>query len=396
MDLTPAAQAIALQQSLAGFIEEFGHLSPPPGGARKRPDARTLAWQRLLVEHGYAGRWVPCQYGGFGQEPDPVAEMIIADAFAEAELNPGIRDVGTSLVIPTLLEMGTPGQKACWIAPTLRQDIVWCQGFSEPEAGSDLTSLRTTATLDGDDYVINGRKIWTTNAQFADMMILLCRTEGVPGRAGLSTLLLPMTAPGITVRPIRTATGTASFNEVTFDDVRLASDQIVGAPGAGWSVAGVTLKYERLLMGASDKATSRLRRLERMIAAKPPSHARDALVDRLMRLQAEALAAKCQTMRATTDDQRGDGTPLNGLLIKALGASLALRVSALAVDVNGVAGLRYEPRVDEEEDDATRWYGDNLYDLGLTIGAGSVQVQKDILAERGLGLPRAVRVAGGR
>lgn len=395
MDLTLSPDAIALQRSIADFIAKFGRESPPVGGARKRPDARMLRWQRLLVDHEFAGRWIPSDFGGGGHDPDAVAEMIIADSFAEAEIHPGIRDVGTSLVIPTLLEVGTLEQKNRWIRPTLRQEIVWCQGFSEPDAGSDLTSLRTTATIDAGEYVINGRKTWTTNAQFADMMFLLCRTEGLPGRSGLSILLLPMTAKGITVRPIRSATGTASFNEVTFDNVRLAQDQNLGEPGQGWSVAGVTLKYERLLMGASDKATSRLRRIERMVAQKPRSSTTDQFADRLVRLQAEALAAKCHTMRAMTEEQRGGGAPLNWLIIKALGASLALRISALAVDVLGVDGLRYNPSTDDE-DEATRWYGDNLYDLGLTIGAGSVQVQKDIVAERGLGLPRTVRTSGAR
>ena len=392
MDLTPSPEAIALRHSLDTFIAAFGHLSPPLGGARRRPDARMLAWQRLIVEHGFAGRWVPAEYGGGGHPPDPVAETIIADAFATAGLHPGIRDVGTSMVIPTLLERGTREQKARWIAPTLRAEITWCQGFSEPEAGSDLTALRTAAVRDGDDYVINGRKIWTTNAQFADRMILLCRTGERPGRGGLSCLLVPMDAPGITVRPIRTATGTASFNEVILDDVRVSADQIVGAPGEGWSVASVTLRYERLLMGASDKVSSRLVRIERAIAAVPPSPGRAGLVDRLVRLQAEALAAKCQTLRAMSGDRRGDGAPLDWLIIKSLGSSLALRVAALAVDVNGAAGLRYDPTGEAEEDETTRWYGDYLYDLGLTIGAGSVQVQKDIIAERGLGLARPPRL----
>ena len=385
-----------LRDGLHRFIEQFGAGAPKAGGGRRAPDTMARRWHQLLVDHGFLGRSVPKEYGGFGAVADANEDAIISDALADADLSAGIRDVGTGLIVPTLLELGTEEQRRRFVGPSLRAEVIWCQGFSEPEAGSDLASLRTRAVGEGPNWRINGRKIWTTSAQYADMMVLLCRTEDAPGPAGLSCLLLPMTTRGLTVLPIRTMTGKASFNEVVLDDVLLPIDACLGGVGEGWRVAATLLKYERGMLGSADKASGRLRRLSQMMRNRMlngvPVIDLPALHNRLLCLEAEALAVKCHNMRMIAESDRDQSGGVGGLISKYLGAGLALKISTLATDVMALDGLAYDPREGDDEDDTTSWLADYVYDLGLTIGGGSAQIQKNIIAERGLGLPREPKV----
>lgn len=388
----------ALQAEIRAFAASHGHLSPGSGGGRRRPSQKTLDWQRLLVERGYAARTVPRAYGGYGAEPDVLEAAIIADEFSRAGLSPGIMNQGISMLVPTLLEVGSEEQRRRWVAPTIRGEIIWCQGYSEPGAGSDLAAVRTRAVLDDGHFVVNGQKIWTSSAHYADMMFLLCRTEpDRPKHDGLSYLLVPMTAPGIEVRPLVTMTGRAEFNEVFFTDVRVSADQIVMGRGDGWFVANVTLRHERLMLGDPNKLMHRVRRIGELMARTRIDGVRaldmPELRDRLIRLQAEVLAARCHHLRLLTERARGEPPGVAQLIVKYAGTTLGHRLSALAVDVLGAAGLAYEPRGEAAEDDeATTWQIDYMYDLGLIIGGGTSQIQKNIIAERGLGLPREPRV----
>jgi alkylation response protein AidB-like acyl-CoA dehydrogenase len=400
MNLAYSERHRALQEELRAFARTHGALSPRPGGGRRRPDARTLAWQRLLLERGYTARTIPRAYGGYGAEPDVLDAAIIADELSRAGLSPGIMNQGISMLVPTLLEVGTEEQRRRWIAPTIRGEIIWCQGYSEPGAGSDLAAVRTRAVLDGDHFVVDGQKIWTSSAHYADMMFLLCRTEpDRPRHAGLSYLLVPMTAPGIEVRPLRTMTGRAEFNEVFLTGVRVPADQIVMGRGQGWHVANVTLRHERAMLGDPNKLMHRVHRLRDLMERTPVDGGRaidrPELRDRLLRLQAEVLAARCHALRLLTERARGVEPGVAQLVVKYAGTTLAHRLSALAVDVLGAAGLVYEPRgEDAEDDEATTWQIDYMYDIGLIIGGGTSQIQKNIIAERGLGLPREPRPAG--
>ena len=177
MDLEYSDRHKALQQELREFAAKEGHRSPKSGGGRKRPDRKTLDWQALLLERGYFARTIPKEYGGYGAEPDVVEAAIIADEFNKAGLYPGIMNQGISMLVPTLLEVGREDQKKQWVETTIRGETIWCQGYSEPGSGSDLAAARTRADLDGDHFVVNGQKIWTSSAHYADMMFLLCRTE---------------------------------------------------------------------------------------------------------------------------------------------------------------------------------------------------------------------------
>jgi alkylation response protein AidB-like acyl-CoA dehydrogenase len=399
MDLTYSEQHRALQHEIREFARTHGHRSPPPGGGRKRPDRKTLDWQRLLVEHGYVARTIPREYGGHGAPPDVLETAIIADEFSRAGLSPGIMNQGISMLVPTLLEVGSDAQRRRWIAPTIRGDIIWCQGYSEPGAGSDLASLQTRAVVDDGHFVINGQKIWTSSAHYADMMFLLCRTEpDRPKHAGISYLLVPMTTPGLEVRPLTTMTGRTEFNEVFFTDVRVPVDQIVMGRGDGWHVANVTLKHERAMLGDPNRLVQRVLRIRDLMTRTTVDGARvidrPEFRDRLLRLQGEVMASRAHSLRLLTERARGEDSGVKQLLVKSFGTTLGHRLSALAVDVLGAAGLAYQPRGEAAEDDeSTTWHIDYMYDVGLMIGGGSTQIQKNIIAERGLGLPREPKVA---
>ena len=400
MDLTLSDRHRALQDEVRGFIARHGHRSPPVGGGggRVRPDARVLEWQALLIGHGFAARSVPREYGGYGAPPDVLEDAIIAEEFSRAGVSPGLQGQGIRMLVPTLLEVGSEEQRRRWIGPTIRGEVIWCQGYSEPDAGSDLASLRTHARVEDGQFVINGQKIWTSSAHFADMMFLLCRTEPeAPRHEGISYLLVPMDAPGITVRPLPTMTGHATFNEVFFTDVRVPLDAVVLGRGKGWQVANVTLRHERLLLGDANKLMHRVHRirslLERTAAEGVPLIRRPQWRDRFLRLQGEALAMKCHQMRLLSEAARGEPPGLGVLIVKYAGTVLAWKLTALAVDALGDAGLPYAPHDDlAEDDEATTWYADHMYDLGLIIGGGSSNIQKNIIAERGLGMPREPKI----
>jgi alkylation response protein AidB-like acyl-CoA dehydrogenase len=389
----------ALQAQIREFAATHGHLSPPTGGGRKRPDAQTRAWQALLVERGYAARTVPREYGGFGAEPDILEAALIAEEFAAANLHPGIMNQGISMLVPTLLEVGTEQQRRDWVRATIRGEIIWCQGYSEPGAGSDLAAVSTRAEIDGNDFVVNGQKIWTSSAHYADMMFLLCRTERESSKhAGLSYLLLSMKTPGIEVRPLKTMTG-SEFNEVFFTDVRVPMEQIVMGRGDGWKVANITLKFERVAVGNVNKLVHRLQRLAQLLRTTQvdgvPLIRMPEFQTRLLRLQGEEMAWKAHQLRLLTDQAQGKDSGVARMIVKVGGTMTAHRLSALAVDALGAAGTVFEPKGEGGVDDElTGWNTDYLYDIGLLIGGGTSNIQKNIIAERGLGLPREPKVAG--
>ncbi len=401
MDLTLKENHRALRDEVNEFIAQHRDRAPRPGGGRKRPDRKVLEWQALLLERGYFARNIPREYGGFGAPRDVIELAIIADAFSRAGVSPGIHNQGISMLVPTLLEVGTEEQKRRWVGPTIRGETIWCQGYSEPGSGSDLAAAQTRALVQDGHFVINGQKIWTSSAHYADMMFLLCRSEPeLPKHAGLSYLLVPMDTPGIEVRPLRTMTGRAEFNETFFTDARVPLDQIVLSRGDGWRVANITLKYERLLLGDANKLQQRLEAVLRMMREPGPDGTRlldqPDWRDRLLRLQGEVMAARHHNLRLLTDQAEGVDSGLGRLIVKYHGTMLGHRLTSLAIDVMGASGLAYEPQGEMAEDDAaTTWHIDYMYDIGLIIGGGSSNIQKNIIGERGLGLPREPKAAVG-
>ena len=398
MDLRLSPRHEALQNDVQAFIRQHGHRSPKLGGGRKRPDQKTLDWQKLLIEHGYAGRTIPKEYGGFGAEPDVMEAAIIAGELSRANIYAGLTNQGISMLVPTLLEVGTEEQKRQWIGPTIRGDVIWCQGYSEPGSGSDLANAQTKAELQDGNWVVNGQKIWTSSAHYADWMFLLCRTDPDKSKHhGLSYLPLSMRTPGIEVRPLKTMTGRNEFNEVFFTGVKVPGDQIVLGRGKGWYVANVTLKHERLMIGDASKMTGRFEQIADLLNRTEVDGRKliemPEFRDRLLKLQGEVLAWKAHNLRLLTEAALGIDSGVKRMIVKYGGTMLGFRLSALAVDALGTAGLGYESLgEDAEDDEATTWNIDYMYDVGLMIGGGSNNIQKNIIGERGLDLPREPKV----
>ena len=393
LDFTPEYQAFRAE--VRDFLETHKDSAPRMSDRGVRSDKRK-AWQKTLLEHGYAARTLPKEYGGYGAAPDALKSRIIAEEFSRAKMPGGISGQGINMLVPTLLELGTQEQKQKYIEPTLTGEMVWCQGYSEPGAGSDLAALRTAAVLEGDHFVVNGQKIWTSTAAQADMIFCLVRTEpDAPKHQGISYLLFSMDTPGIEVRPLMTMTGQAEFNEVFFTDVRVPADQIVGKRGEGWMVANATLTHERGMLGDPDAALARLNSIAEIMQNETVNGA--ALMDnavyrdRLIALQAEVFAMKFNGMRLTTDATEKKSGGMAGMIVKLQGCELNHRLAELAIDVMGEYGILFEDSPFIR--DHGMWQTAYMFDLGLIIGGGSAQIQKNIISERGLDMPREPKVA---
>ena len=394
MDLSYGPEYETSREEVRGFLKS--HADRAPGGEGQRAKA-TLDWQRLLIEKGYTARTIPKEYGGFGAEPDILKSRIIGEEFAKAKVSAGLGGQGISMLVPTLLEVGTEEQKRTFIAPTLRGEMIWCQGYSEPGAGSDLASLRTAAVLDGDEWVVNGQKIWTSTAQIADWIFCLVRTEpDAPKHQGISFLLFRMDTPGIEIRPLVDMTGVANFNETFFTDVRVPKDQIVGARGQGWQVANAILGHERDSLANPDVTLGRLNSLIDLMKQETIDGRRvldnPVFRDRLMRIQGRVISLRCNDLRVLSSKVNGNtDTGLARMISKLQGTELRHELEQLAIDAMGELGLAYgdNPHL---RDHGT-WQSQYMYFLGLIIGGGTSQIQKNIISERGLGMPREPKVA---
>ncbi len=397
MDLAYSAEYEAFRAEVRGFLERTTDQWPRERGMGK-PDAATLAWQALLIENGYAARTIPRDYGGYGAEPDVLKSRIIAEEFTRAGAPGGLAGQGISMLVPTLLEVGSEEQKRRYIEPTLKGEIIWCQGYSEPGSGSDLASLQTRAVEDGPDFVINGQKIWTSTAAQADMIFCLVRTESERAKhQGISYLLFSMKTLGIEVRPLKTMTGSAEFNEVFFTDVRVPQDSIVAGRGQGWFVANATLKHERGMLGDPNAGQTRLKAIIELMQTETVDGQtlmdNPVFRDRLMQLQARVLAMQFHGLRLLTAGATGDDVGLARLIVKLEGCELNHQLAALAIDALGELGVLYgdSPHLRARGN----WQRMYMFDLGLIIGGGTAQIQKNIISERGLGMPREPKPAAG-
>jgi alkylation response protein AidB-like acyl-CoA dehydrogenase len=357
-------------------------------------DARTTAFRRKAIERGYLYRHVPRRWGGSEQPPDPLKAAIVAEEFRRAKAPGEVIGQGASMLVPTLLEHGTDAQKQRFIEPTLLGEILWCQGYSEPGAGSDLASLRTRGVLEGDHWVVNGHKIWTSTAAQADWMFCLVRTEPeAPKHDGISYLLIDMKTPGIEVRPLRQMTGDADFSEVFLENVRVPVENLVGKRGQGWVVSRSTLKHERALIGNASltrRTFDGLVMLARALELRGrPAIADPVIRDRLVALEARLLASEYHGYRLLTMSARGEEPGLAALVTKLYGTTLGYDVAKLAMDVMGDRGLLApgEPNAPAMGMFGTAY----MWSLGVLIAGGTANIQRNIIAERGLGLPRDAR-----
>ena len=355
-------------------------------------------WQSILINKGYFARSVPKEYGGFGGDTDIIKNRIVASEFSNAKIPTAMGGQGIDMLVPTLLELGTEEQKKQYIKPTLHGEMIWCQGYSEPNAGSDLASLQTKGELIDGKWVINGQKIWTSTAQYSQMMFCLVRTEpDAQKHAGISYLLVPMETPGLEIRPLVDMTLKAGFNEVFFTDVTIPEENIIGKRGEGWAVANATLGHERGSLTNPNATMNRIHTLidrmkEETIDGKRlidiPVHR-----DKLISIQAKVMAFQSNSLRVLSSKlNKNQDTKIAGMIQKLVGTELRHELEGFAVDVMGEIGTLYEDSPNLKDNGS--WQFLYMYYLGLIIGGGTSQIQKNIISERGLGMPREPKVQG--
>ena len=355
-------------------------------------------WQSILINQGYFARSVPKEYGGFGGDSDVIKNRIIASEFSNAKIPPAMGGQGIDMLVPTLLELGTEDQKKQYIKPTLHGEMIWCQGYSEPNAGSDLASLQTKGELIDGNWVINGQKIWTSTAQYSQMMFCLVRTEpDAQKHAGISYLLIPMDTAGLEVRPLVDMTLKSGFNEVFFTDVTIPQGNIIGKRGEGWAVANATLGHERGSLTNPNATVNRVNSLIDRMKEETLDGRRliDMPVyrDKLMALQAKVMAFQSNSLRVLSSKlNKGQDTKIAGMIQKLVGTELRHELEGFAVDVMGEIGTLYEDSPNLRDNGS--WQFLYMYYLGLIIGGGTSQIQKNIISERGLGMPREPKVQG--
>ncbi len=348
-------------------------------------------WQRRLYDGGWAGLHWPREHGG--RDLGVWESVIWIEEYAGAR-GPNLiqLSVGPSLVGPTLIAHGAEWQKQRFLEPILRGDEIWCQGFSEPNAGSDLASLRTRGERIGDEIVVTGQKIWTSFAQHAQWCILVVRTDpDAPKKhEGLTFVLIDMKSPGITIRPLVEITGHAWFNEVFFDQVRVPVENVVGQIGGGWNIVITTLSHERGSSAAHARLGSDLERLLDL-ARRTRYRGRPASKDRRVRQKLAQHAIEVQILKgasyrnATALERNGKPGP-EGSILKLAWSEIDQRVKQTAAEILGPYGLI--PQGAEGAVDDGYWSYELLWSLAGTIYAGTSEIQRNIISERVLGLPR--------
>ncbi|WP_068022495.1 acyl-CoA dehydrogenase family protein [Nocardia mexicana] len=375
-----------LAENLNGQFRELVGLGGP-GREHEAFDER-LEWDRHLAAAGWTCLGWPEKYGG--RDATLRQQVIFHEEYAKADAPSRVSHLGEELLGPTLLAFGTEEQKQRFLPGIKSVTELWCQGYSEPGAGSDLAAVTTTARRDGDEWTINGQKIWTSLAHVADWCFAICRTEpGSSRHKGLSYLLVPMKQPGIEVRPIIQLTGTAEFNEVFFDDARTAADLVVGEPGDGWKVAMGTLTFERGIstVGQQIRFARELADLEAVAKANGALE-NPVIAERIDQAWVGLRVLRAHALRTlesghdTVDARTAAG---QASVSKLLWANWHRGLGELAMDVLGAPGLISLP------DDLNEWQRLFLFSRADTIYGGSNEVQRNIISERVLGLPREAR-----
>jgi alkylation response protein AidB-like acyl-CoA dehydrogenase len=393
-DDTPdeAAYRARVRDLLAEHAADLVHLDAGEEAADPQLQEQALRrTQRVLAEAGLVGVAWAAQHGGQGGSL--AQQAIIGQELARAKVPSLINHIGIGMCGPTVIAHGTPEQHEKYLARLLRADDVWCQLFSEPASGSDLAALRTTAVRDGDDWVVNGQKVWTTLAHVSDFGILLTRTDpDRPKHAGLTMFVVDMHAPGVTVRPLRQMGGQSDFNEVFFDDVRIPDSERLGEPGEGWRVALTTLLNERVAVGGggNDLGLS-VESLARLAAVKLPGLPADRQVlarQAVGRAAVAALANRYTGYRRLTAISQGGLPGPEASAGKLAGTAAAKLVADAGVRLLGDdAVFAVGTGDDGGEDAAGRWQRNQAWLPGIAIAGGTDEVLRNIIGERVLGLP---------
>jgi alkylation response protein AidB-like acyl-CoA dehydrogenase len=384
VDLTFDERELAFRDELRRWLADNPPDPEPAGdGGEEANYAWRRAWQRRLYDGGWAAPHWPAEYGGRGATLTQSA--IYFEELGRAGVPLPANVLGLLLGGPTLMTWGTDEQKERYLTPILSGEEIWCQGFSEPDAGSDLAALKTRAVLDGDDWVVTGQKVWTSGAQHSKWCMLVARTDqDVPKHKGLTYFLMDMKQDEIQVRPLRQITGEAEFNELFIEEARIPAENVVGGVGNGWKVALTTLMNERAGLGFALQI--RLRKLldDVMAVAAERGLLQDALyADALAELHVRCEAIRLLAWKGLTDVEKYGQPGPEGSLVKWLWSDTNQRVTQLAADVVGPEALTA----------GTSWSYELLRARGNTIEGGTTEVLKNIVAERVLGLPRLKTVA---
>ena len=393
MDLSYGPEYDTFREEVKSFLAEHWPLQGEE--AQQSFDDQAITFRRRAIEAGYLARSTPRAYGGSEQESDPLKAQVIREEFGRARAPGDPGGIGTMMLAPTLLERGETWQKEKWVPGTVLGEIAWCQGYSEPGSGSDLASLKTRGELDGDEWVINGQKIWTSGAVTADFMFCLTRTEPEASKhAGISYLLIDMKQPGIDVRPLKQMTGSAEFNEVFLNDVRTPEDWIVGKRGEGWLVSRTTLKHERNSIGAAAQSVGLLEGLvalakERKLGDRPAIE--DAAVRRgLVEIEGYIRSHEYSGYYQMSKDLKSESAGIIQLMNKLNSTNIGDRVAKLVIQILGDDALVAPSALGlgMGGGGAAGWVNQYMSSLGVAIAGGSANIQRNVIAERGLGLPR--------
>jgi alkylation response protein AidB-like acyl-CoA dehydrogenase len=378
MDLTFSPQETAFRDELRRWLAENPPSPRPTEGGEEAQNAWRRDWQRRLNDGGWAAPHWPVEYGGRGATLTESA--IYFEEIGRARVPLAANVLGLLLGGPTLMAWGTPEQEERYLPPILSAEEIWCQGFSEPDAGSDLAALKTRAIKDGQDWVVSGQKVWTSGAHYSKWCMLVARTDSdVPKHRGLTYFLMDMKQDAVQVRPLRQITGEAEFNELFIEGARIPEENVVGGVGNGWKVALTTLMNERAGLGFAFQIRMR-QLLDDLIAIaadrgllENPLYA-DALAELHVRCESVRLLA----WKGLTDTERYGQPGPEGSLVKWLWSDTNQRLTQLAADIVGPQALT----------GGTSWSYELMRARGNSIEGGTTEVLKNIVAERVLGLPR--------
>ena len=376
MDLTLLPSEEAFRDELRGWLADH-HPGREPEGDLAGFEFRR-AWQRKLHEAGWAGVSWPREYGGRGATL--VEQAIYNEEVVRAHTPSTANVLGLAMGGPTLIAHGSEEQRKRYLEPILSAEEIWCQGFSEPDSGSDLASLKTRATRHGDEWVVTGQKVWTTLAHHAKWCMLVARTDSdAPKHQGLTYFLMDMEQDAVQVRPLRQITGEAEFNELFIEEARIPGDNIVGGEGNGWAVAITTLMHERSTLAFGLQVSVKIALRELMDAARASGATADPIVrDRLAQLYIESEVLRLNAYRGLSAIMRNGVPGPEGSLGKWHWAEVNQDLTDLAMDLRG------ERAVLDDEQWTYRW----LRALANSIEGGTTEILKNIVAERVLGLPR--------
>ncbi len=389
MDLTPTPEQVTFREEVREWLEANVPTDLPPLESKEELPLYQ-AWERKLYEAGYAAISWPKEFGG--RDADLMTQAIFAEEYARAGAPTRINVLGLGLAGPTLMARGTQEQQAQWLPGILSCDDIWCQGFSEPDAGSDLAAIRTTAVLEDDTYIINGQKIWTSQGRYADWMFALVRTNpDVPKHKGITFIMIDMASPGIEVRNIVQINNDAGFAEVFFDDVRVPAANVVGGVDDGWSVAMTTLSFERGTgLGSHVRFQRNLDDLATLVKARGVSddpRVRDKVAELHIRNQVFRHNGARTLTSLTNGNELGPEASLN----KLFWSTMERDIFETGMDVLGPYAELEDPGLDGV--DAKAWHKTYWYSRAACIYAGTSQIQKNIISERVLGLPKEPKMA---